>query len=230
MKKKEIFIACDTTSINKIKEIIKNTQTKDLKVGYKIGLEFFNSKKGRDFLSKLKNKTIWYDAKFLDIPNTVASSIIALKDLKNINYISVHISGGINMLKAAKRAAKKINNNCKVIGVSVLTSFSPKSFKDTGHTKSIKNVVVQQARLAMKAGLDGVVCSAQEIKLIRKICKRKIIITPGIRFPDDKIQDQQRVVTPKKAFDNKADAIVMGRSIVKNNIKKNIQKLINSLK
>ena len=230
MKKKEIFIACDTTSINKIKEIIKKTQTKDLKIGYKFGLEFFNSKKGRVFISKLKNKTIWYDAKFYDIPNTVASSIIALRDLKNINYISVHISGGINMMKAAKKASKKINKNCKIIGVSVLTSFSQKSFNDTGHTKSIKEIVVQQAKLAMKAGLDGIVCSAQEVKFIRKICKRKMIITPGIRFPDDKIQDQQRVVTPKKAFNNKADAIVMGRSLVKNNIKKNIQKLINSLK
>ena len=82
----------------------------------------------------------------------------------------------------------------------------------------------------MKAELDGVVCSAQEVKLIRKICKRKIIITPGIRFPDDKTQDQKRIVTPEKAFNNKADAIVMGRSIINNNIKKNIQKLINSLK
>jgi orotidine-5'-phosphate decarboxylase len=227
---KKVFIACDTTSINKIKEIINNTQTTELSIGYKLGLEFFNSKKGRIFLSKLKNKTIWYDAKFYDIPNTVASSILALKDLKNINYISVHISGGIDMMRAAKKAAKKINKNCKIIGITVLTSFSQKSLKDTGHTKTIKNIVIQQARLAIKAGLDGVVCSAQEVKLIRKICKRKIIITPGIRFTNDKTQDQERVVTPKKAFHNKADAIVMGRSIIKNNIKKNIQKLINSLK
>ena len=227
---KKVFIACDTTSINKIKEIINNTQTTELSIGYKLGLEFFNSKKGRIFLSKLKNKTIWYDAKFYDIPNTVASSILALKDLKNINYISVHISGGIDMMRAAKKAAKKINKNCKIIGITVLTSFSQKSLKDTGHTKTIKNIVIQQARLAIKAGLDGVVCSAQEVKLIRKICKRKIIITPGIRFTNDKTQDQERVVTPKKAFHNKADAIVMGRSIIKNNIKKNIQKLINHFK
>ena len=105
--KKKIFIACDTASIYKIKKIINNTQTNDLLIGYKLGLEFFNSKKGRVFLSKLKNKTIWYDAKFYDIPNTVASSILALKDLKNINYISVHISGGIDMMRAAKKAAKK---------------------------------------------------------------------------------------------------------------------------
>ena len=228
--KKKIFIACDTASIYKIKKIINNTQTNDLLIGYKLGLEFFNSKKGRVFLSKLKNKTIWYDAKFYDIPNTVASSILALKDLKNINYISVHISGGIDMMRAAKKAAKKINKNCKIIGITILTSFSEKSLRDTGHTKSIKNIVIQQAKLAMKAELDGVVCSAQEVKLIRKICKRKIIITPGIRFPDDKTQDQKRIVTPEKAFNNKADAIVMGRSIINNNIKKNIQKLINSLK
>ena len=227
---KKIFIACDTASIYKIKKIINSTQTNDLIIGYKLGLEFFNSKNGRIFLSKLKNKTIWYDAKFYDIPNTVASSILALKDLKNINYISIHISGGIDMMRAAKKAAKKINKNCKIIGITVLTSFSEKSLRETGHTKSIKNVVVQQAKLAMKAELDGVVCSAQEVKLIRKICKRKIIITPGIRFPDDKTQDQKRIVTPEKAFNNKADAIVMGRSIINNNIKKNIQKLINSLK
>ena len=82
----------------------------------------------------------------------------------------------------------------------------------------------------MKAGLDGIICSAHEVKFIRKICKGKMIITPGIRLQGDKVQDQMRVMTPQKAFKNKSDAIVIGRSITEGNIKKNILKLINSFK
>ena len=229
--KKNIFIACDTNNLKNVKRIIKNTKTNKLNIGYKFGIEFFYSKHGRSFISKLNNKVpVWADLKLKDIPNTVASAIISLKDLKNINYITIHTSGGIEMMKAAKKSAKKINKKLKVLGVTVLTSFSEKSLKQTGHTKSIKKIVEQQTKLAMSAGLDGVVCSAHEVKSIRKICKRKMIITPGIRLENDSAQDQQRVVTPKKAFQNKADAIVIGRSITNGNIKNNIQKLINSLR
>ena len=107
--KENIFIACDTTNINKIKKIIKYTQTKKINIGYKFGLEFFNSKFGRSYISKLKNKQIWLDLKLFDISNTVKSSIYALKDLKNINYLTVHVSGGYEMLVAARKAAAKIN-------------------------------------------------------------------------------------------------------------------------
>tara|TARA_B110000014_G_C19861777_1_gene446369 strand:+ start:46 stop:723 length:678 start_codon:yes stop_codon:yes gene_type:complete len=223
---KNIFIACDTNTVDNIKKIISNTQSKKVNIGYKIGLEFFYSKQGRSFLSKINNKIVFLDLKLNDIPNTCVSAINALKDLKNIKYITAHVNGGYEMLKAIKKTSKKI----KILGVTVLTSFSEKTLKKIGHTKSIKKLVIQQARLAKLAGLDGIVCSGYEAKLVKKICKNMEIVTPGIRLPGDRIQDQKRVMTPKKAFNNGATSIVIGRSVTKGNIKQNIQKLIESLK
>ena len=226
-KNRNIFIACDTTKPTEVNKIIKSTETKDLKIGYKFGLEFFYSKKGRAFLSKInKNKIIFLDLKLNDIPNTCASAIKALQDLKNINYLSVHIGGGYKMLKAIKKSSKKT----KILGVSVLTSFSNKSLKKTGHTKSIINLVIQQAKLAKLAGLDGIICSGHEAKIIKKICRKMEIVTPGIRLAGDKVQDQKRIMTAKEAFRNGATSIVIGRSITTGNIKKNIQNLSKSLK
>jgi len=228
---KNIFVACDTINPKQIKKIIKDTQTKKLSIGYKLGLEFFYSKSGRSFLSKIDNdKIIFLDLKLNDIPNTCASAVNALKDLKNIKYLTAHIAGGYEMLKAIKKSARKINKKLKILGVTVLTSLSTKGLKKTGHTKSIKKLVAQQARLAKSAGLDGIVCSGHEAKIIRKICKKIEIVTPGIRLTGNKTQDQKRVITPKKAFKNGATSIVIGRSITQGNIKKNIQKLIKSLK
>jgi len=230
---KNIFVACDTSDLKKVKKIIKYTQTKKLKIGYKFGLEFFYSKSGRLFLSKMnKKKTIFLDLKLNDIPNTCASAINSLKDLKNIKYLTVHINGGYEMLKAIKKSAKKINKKLKILGVTVLTSFSEQSLKKTGHTKSIKNLVIRQTKLAKSAGLDGIVCSAKEAKSVKKICKSMEIITPGIRLVGDNIQDQNknRVVSPKSAFKNGATAIVIGRSITQGSIKNNLQKLVKSLK
>jgi len=228
---KNIFVACDTTNLDQIRKIIKKTKTKKLKIGYKFGLEFFYSKSGRSFLSKIsKNKIIFLDLKLNDIPNTCSATISSLKDLKNIKYLTVHINGGYEMLRAVKKSARKINKNLKILGVTILTSLSDKSLKKIGHTKSIKYLVAKQTKLAKAAGLDGIVCSGHEAKIIRKISKKIEIITPGIRLIGDKNKDQKRVMTPKKAFDNGATSIVIGRSITKGNIKKNIQKLIKSLK
>ena len=228
---KNIFVACDTTNLDQIRKIIKETKTKKLNIGYKFGLEFFYSKIGRSFLSKIdKKKIIFLDLKLNDIPNTCSATISSLKDLKNIKYLTVHINGGYEMLRAVKKSARKINKNLKILGVTVLTSLSDKSLKKIGHTKSIRYLVAKQTRLAKAAGLDGVVCSGHEAKIIRKISKKIEIITPGIRLIGDKNKDQKRVMTPKKAFDNGATSIVIGRSITQGNIKKNIQKLIKSLK
>jgi len=229
MKNQKVFIACDSSNINQIKKIIKHTNTNKIKIGYKFGLEFFYSKKGRMFISKLKGKELFLDLKLNDIPNTSAAAILALKDLKNISYLTVHISGGYEMLKAVKKVSNKINKKLKILGVTILTSFSNSSVKRIGHTKSINALVKKQSTLAKSTKLDGIICSGYEAKYLKKICKRMEIITPGIRFKKDEIGDQKRVVTPKEAFKNGATAIVMGRSITKGNIKNNIQKLIKSL-
>jgi len=230
-KNNTVFIACDTHSEAKVKKIIELTKNSPLNIGYKFGLEFFNSKHGRNFISKLpKQHMVWLDLKLKDIPNTVASSIHSLKDLTNINYLTIHASGGIQMMQAAKLAVKKTNKKLKILAVTVLTSFSEKSIKQIGHTKLIKKIVVQQASLAKKAKLDGIVCSGHEAKSIKTICKKMQIITPGIRLEGDFKGDQRRIMTAAQAFSNGATGVVIGRSITNGNIKKNIQRLIVSLK
>ena len=222
MRKNKIFVACDSTNISKIKKIISKTQNSKIKVGYKFGLEFINSKGGRSFLSRLKNKIIFADLKLHDIPNTCASVISAISDLK-INYLTIHISSGLEALKATKKVSGKI----KLTGVTILTSLDNKALKDIGFDKDVKKLVLHQARMANKAKLDAIVCSAQEVKLVKKVFKKEII-TPGIRL-DSKSNDQKRVVTPKQAYKNGSDWLVVGRPITKGNIKKNIQNLIDHL-
>ncbi len=222
MKKNKIFVACDTPKISKVKEIIKKTRNYKIKVGYKFGLEFLNSKNGRNFLSKLKNETTFADLKLHDIPNTCVSTIKAIKDLK-VNYLTIHISCGLVALKACK----KISGNIKLVGVSILTSLDNKTLKELGYDKKVEKVVYHQAKLASKAKLDAFVCSAKEVHIVKKVFKKEII-TPGIRF-NFSSNDQKRVVTPKQAFKNGSDWLVIGRPITKGNIKKNIIALVDHL-
>jgi orotidine-5'-phosphate decarboxylase len=223
MKKNKIFVACDTNNIAKVKDIIKQTQSSKLKIGYKFGLEFLNSKNGRNFISKLKNKITFGDYKIMDIPNTCVSAIKAVKDLK-LNYITIHISSGLEALKAAK----KVSGNTKLIGVTILTSLDNKSLKEIGYGQEVKKIVLKQAKLANQAKLDAIVCSPKEVNIVRKVFKKEII-TPGIRF-DSNVDDQKRTLAPKQAYKNGSDWLVIGRPITKGNIKNNLQNLINHLK
>ena len=222
MKKSKIFIACDTTKISKVKKIIKKTNSSKLNIGYKFGLEFLNSKNGRKFISKLKNKIIFADLKLNDIPNTCVSTIKAVNDL-NINYLTIHISSGLKALKAAK----KVSGKTKLVGVSILTSLDNKALNEIGFSKDVKKLVLLQAKLAKKAKLDAIVCSAQEVKTVKKVFNKEII-TPGIRL-DSKLNDQKRVSSPKQAYKNGSDWLVIGRPITNGDIKKNIQSLIKNL-
>ena len=226
MKKNKIFVACDTTNISKINKIINKIHNPKLKIGYKFGLEFLNSKNGRAFLSKVKKKIIFADLKLHDIPNTCSSAVKAIKDL-NVSYLTIHISSGLKALKAAKKVSGKI----KLVGVTILTSLDNKALREIGFNKNVKKLVLDQAKLANKAKLDAIVCSAQEVKIVKKVFKKEII-TPGIRFNSklkSNINDQKRVLTPKQAYKNGSDWLVIGRPITKGNIKNNIQTLINHL-
>ena len=220
MKKPKIFIACDTTSLTKVKRIINQSKTNKIKIGYKFGLEFMNSKNGRKFVSTLKNKIVFIDLKLNDTVNTMLSAVIALKDLK-INYLTVHISSGLAALKAVKKVSGKI----KIIGVTTLTSLNDNDLKLIGYKKSVKSLVSHQARLAKKASLDALVCSPYEVNSVRKIFKKEII-TPGIQI-GKRNYDQKRSMEAKKV---KSDWLVIGRSITHGNIKKNIQNLAKELK
>jgi orotidine-5'-phosphate decarboxylase len=228
MKHKNIFVACDTSNLIKVKRIINQTQTNKLKIIPKFGMQFFYSKNGRKFLENYK-KDFWLDLKINDIPKTALSAIDSLKDLKKCKYITVHVNGGFEMLKAIKKKAKSINKNLKILGVTILTSLNNKSLKEIGHTKPVIQLVLKQASLIKKSGCDGIVCSAQEAKIVRKKYKNLFIVTPGIRLPGESANDQSRVMTPKNAFKNKVSGIVMGRSIIKGNIRNNIKKLIDHL-
>ena len=218
----KIFIACDTTNISKIKKIINNTQNSKIKLGYKFGLEFLNSKNGRSFIYNLKNKIVFADLKLHDIPNTCSSAIKAIRDLR-VNYLTIHIGSGLEALKAAKKVSGKI----KLVGVTTLTSLNNKNLKEIGYNKSVKNLIIHQSKLAQKAKLDAIVCDGKSVKYVKKNFKKEII-TPGIRFNNDK-NDQKRTITPKEAFKNGSNWLVIGRPITKGNIKKNIQKLIDHL-
>ncbi len=220
MKKRKIFIACDSTNLFKVKKIINHSKTKKLKIGYKFGLEFMNSKKGRQFVSSLKNKIIFIDLKLNDTVNTMLSTVKALKDLK-INYLTVHISSGLTALKAVK----KVSGSIKIVGVTTLTSLNNKDLKLVGYNRSVKNLVVHQAKLAKKASLDALVCSPYEVSAVRKIFKKEII-TPGVQI-GKKNYDQKRSMEAKQV---KSDWLVIGRAITKGNIKKNIQNLYKEFK
>jgi orotidine-5'-phosphate decarboxylase len=228
MKNKTIFVACDTSNLKEIKKIIDHTNSNKLKIIPKFGLQFFYSKNGRKFLEKFK-QDFWLDLKINDIPQTALSAIDSLKDLKKCKYMTVHVNGGLEMLKSIKKKVKKINKDLKILGVTILTSLNNKSLKEMGHTKNVKQLVLKQAALIKKSGCDGIVCSAQEALMVRKRYKNLLIITPGIRLPGDSSNDQMRIMTPKQAFKNKVSGIVIGRSLTKGNIKNNTKKLADHL-
>ena len=219
MNKKKIFIAVDTNKISRAKKIIRDTQTKKIKVGYKFGLEFFYSKDGRKFLSKLKNQTIFLDLKLNDIPNTVSSALKSLKNLK-IAYLTVNLSSGLNALKELKKESK----NIKIAGVTTLTSLNNKDLKEIGFNKKVNELVKHQAKLAKKAKLDAIICSGHEIRSVKTIFKKEII-TPGIKIRNIK-NDQKRIMNPKDAFAAGSNWLVIGRSITSGNIKMNMKNFL----
>lgn len=222
-KIKKVFVAVDTQNSKRAKYIIKLTKVKNLKIGYKFGLEFLNSKNGRSFISKIKKETIFIDLKLNDIPNTMKSTLLALRDLK-INYFTVHISSGLKALQEVK----KIANKTKIVGVTTLTSLNNRDLNDIGYSTTLNNIITKQSKLAQKAKLDALVCSPREVKIAKKFFKKEII-TPGIRIGGD-YNDQKRVMSPKDAFKSGSDWLVIGRDITKGNIKKNIKKLLDHLK
>ena len=226
---KIIFSAVDHSNLKQVKKIIKDTKTDRLKIIPKFGLQFFYSKNGRKFLENYKSE-FFLDIKASDIPQTITSALNSLKDLKKIKYITVMASVGLKGLKDFQKQAKKINNSIIVCGVTILTSLDNKSLREIGYKDKVEKLVLKQAGIIKKAGLKGIVASANEAKMIKKKYKNLFIVTPGIRLPGQNADDQARVVTPFEALKkNKVDAIVMGRSLIKGNIKKNIKKLIDHL-
>ena len=174
MKKPRIFIACDTNKISEVKKIIAQTKSDKLDIGYKFGLEFFYSKGGRKFISKIKGKKIFLDLKLNDIPATCSAVLKSLKDLKNINYLTLHANSGEDTIKTVVKSAKKINSKIKILLVTVLTSISNSSIKKIGHTRPIRELVKKQANLAKLCRCHGIICAGSDLKFVKKYLKVKL--------------------------------------------------------
>ena len=227
MKNKKIIVALDSSNFSETLELIKNI--KEESFAFKVGYEFFFNF-GIDGLDKIINQKIkiFLDLKLHDIPNTVKNGIAAISKL-NPHFTTIHISGGDKKHKAANSS----KGQTKILGVSVLTSLSSEQTQKFYFNKDINEIISRFAKSALTNGLDGIVCSPNEIKTIKKITLNKLlIITPGIRpinYIDSK-DDQHRTMTPREAINNGADYLVIGRPITKStNPLKEIQNINSSL-
>jgi orotidine-5'-phosphate decarboxylase len=220
--KKNIFFACDFSSEDEAVKLIE--QIKNDIFGIKVGLQYITSTgiEGIKTLSKF-NLPIMYDAKAFDIKNTISAFSKSLADL-GISYATVHILNGKETLKEAVKQA----GNVKLVGVSVLTSFSDDDLKKLGFSNNVKKQVEILIGIASSAGLYGVVCSPQEVKMIKKIAPNLVCFTPGIRLTLEK-HDQKRTMTPKEAIDRGADYLILGRPLTSGNPRENMRKIIQSL-
>ncbi len=221
MSKAQLIVALDVETFAEAKKIIDDLESSvDI---FKVGSQLFTAY--GPFVTRYlqsKGKKVFLDLKFHDIPNTVASAVksaVALsvpptneKDFAPLFMLTVHTSGGQEMLEAAVKAAKEQAKKLKVqapliVGVTVLTSQA----KDD----QLESLVLQRALLAQKSGLDGVVASVEEAAMIRKNCSKDfVIVTPGIRPSGADVGDQKRVATPKVAIESGSNFLVVGRPIV----------------
>lgn len=224
MKFKKIIIALDSDNLKKTIKIVK--ELKNYAFAFKIGYQFFYKFGVKGYmLIKNENVKIFLDLKLHDIPNTVKKGIEAIQELKPY-FLTVHISGGDGMLRAANLSKK----NIKILGVSVLTSLDSKQTKKIYNDKDVGKIVSNFTKHALQRKIDGIVCSPKEISKIKKKSKDKLlIITPGIRPKNfnTSSDDQVRTMTPKEAIKAGADYLVIGRPITESKNPLQILKMIN---
>ena len=182
----------------------------------KIGLQMY-LKYGASFVKEVGDMgfKIFLDLKLYDIPNTVASAVKSLKDLP-ISMLTIHASGGSEMMKSALLAAKETNPELMILAVTVLTSFNEELLRGTGVEKTPPEQVLNLARLAKESGVEGLVCSPLELELLRENLGSEIaLITPGIRPLGSDANEQKRIMTPTLAAKAGSSYIVVGRPILK---------------
>lgn len=207
-----IFVALDTPDLEKAVALARSL--KGLVGGMKVGKEFFTSlgPRGVQAISD-EGMPVFLDLKFHDIPNTVASALRAALPLSPF-MINVHASGGAAMMTAAANALKEATPKPVLLGVTVLTSMSEEDLTGIGLDVAVPDQVRRLALLAKDSGLDGVVCSAKEVEMLREACGPDFkLVVPGIRPVWAASDDQKRIVTPKNAVDMGADYLVIGRPI-----------------
>ena len=217
MADRRLIVALDVRSLEEAKKLVETLgETVNF---YKVGMELFY-RVGSSVLRYLtaQGKEVFLDLKLHDIPNTVAEGLCSLMDEK-VSLLNVHASGGYMMMKtAAKRlkeeATRRGISAPRIIAVTVLTSLGEAEWREMGQTEPIAEKVVRLAKLAQRAGLDGVVASPQEAAAIRRACGNDfIIVTPGIRPLEATPDDQSRVASPAEALRNGATHLVVGRPV-----------------
>ena len=220
----KIIVAFDFESKNKALLMAKLLDPSLCKI--KVGLELYVSC-GPSIIEELHSfgYKIFLDLKFHDITNTVVKSCLAASKL-GVWMINIHSSGGSNMMISSKKQLIRNNYQTLVLGVTILTSMNEKDINEVGYTSNIENQVVKMAALCYESKLDGVVCSANEAKLIKsKFPENFICVCPGIRNNSDDNNDQKRIITPTQAAKYGADYIVVGRPIIES--KNPLESLIN---
>ena len=221
--KKRIFLACDFSTKQEVIDVVEKVKN-DI-CGIKIGLQYVTSTgiDGIKVLSKF-NLPIMYDVKAFDIKNTLVAFAKSLKKI-GVSYATVHLLNGEETLREAVKNAEDV----KLIGVSVLTSFTDSDSKKLGFSNTVDEQVEKLTRIAVASNLHGVVCSPHEVKIIKKISPHLICFTPGVRIGTEK-HDQKRTMSAKEAIYEGADFLIIGRPItLGEHPEKNIKKIINSL-
>lgn len=209
--KDRIFIALDVPSADDALRLVGRLSGEA--TSFKIGLQLFCAA-GPDLVRELADRglKIFLDLKFHDIPNTVAGAVKSVAEL-GAAVINIHCSGGTEMLRAAKEALPS-ENPPALIGVTVLTSLDDDDLRDLGVAHTSEGQVLLLARTAKEAGLDGVVCSARELDLLRsELGENFVLVTPGIRPAWSAVGDQKRITTPEQALRDGASALVIGRPV-----------------
>ena len=203
-----IFVAIDTPDLARARDVAR--AVRGVAGGLKLGLEFFaaNGPAGVAELGEF-GLPVFLDLKLHDIPNTVAKAVRALAPLEPA-ILTVHAAGGLAMLENAKAAASP---KTKVVAVTVLTSLDGKDLAAAGVAGSPADQVARLATLAQNAGLDGIVCSGEEVGAAREAWPNGFFVVPGVRPHGGGAADQKRVVTPRSAIDSGASILVIGRPI-----------------
>jgi len=205
---KPIFVAIDTPDVHRAARIARAVQS--VAGGVKLGLEFFCANGEQGVLRIAERETpVFLDLKFHDIPNTVAKAVQAIAHLEPA-VITVHAAGGRAMMAAARDAAPPTT---KVVAVTVLTSLDTSDLAKTGIAGTPAEQVKRLTELAIEAGIDGIVCSGEEVAAARDIWPEGFFVVPGVRPTGSEVADQKRVVTPRQAVDDGASILVIGRPI-----------------
>ena len=203
-----IFVAIDTADVHRAVSIAR--QIRGLAGGVKLGLEFFCGNGEEGVLRMAEGALpVFLDLKLHDIPNTVAKAVAAIAHLEPA-VLTVHAAGGREMMAAAKAAAPP---RTKIVGVTVLTSLDEADLAATGIAGSPADQVRRLADLAQEAGIDGIVCSGEEVAAARAAWPDGFFVVPGIRPEGADVADQKRVVAPRQALDDGASILVIGRPI-----------------